>query len=408
MSELKANVEMLEKHFTETIGREVMVSIIQSYPFDNADVHIIEVLYHTTSSRPRTHGPATRVGYAGAGVGYGEDHSHTVAVLIDESMELPDFSLSSIAGITVPVRGKYGPRQRLEFSDVGEFDKKQKLLCWNTEACRLLFSEDLRKKLASKRGLTYFGSGGKLAVFYGNGVCLDSNLDSFIQDANEGLAQVKTAECLVREKQEYNPVTEVQHLLDAFAKQPGIRQFTRQIEAHLDALEASKLPREIPQAIRSKVLAFSWIPLFISLALIPLTLFPALVIAQDPGGQRLVNVICALGASAFVAVTGTLFYCRNRVMQTLKSGEVFQAVMTDLHETGLVVWDQRRFQATVEYMLDGEKQAGVTNVYNLSVSLAKVYCRTRKPVRILVHPTNPNYILCLEMLPCGLDWYQRE
>ncbi len=405
MSELKANVEMLEKHFTETIGREVMVSIIQSYPFDNADVHIIEVLYHTTSSRPRTHGPATRVGYAGAGVGYGGDHSHTVAVLIDESMELPDFSLSSIAGINVPVRGKYGPRQRLGFSDVGEFDKKQKLLCWNTEACRLLFSEDLRKKLASKRGLTYFGSGGKLAVFYGNGVCLDSNLDLFIQDANEGLAQVKTAECLIREKHGYNPVTEVQHVLDAFTKEPGIRQFTRRIEAHhLDALEESKLPREIPRAIRSKVLAFSWMPLLISLVLIPLTLLLSPVIAWDLGEQRIVNVIFALGASAIVAVMGTLFYCRNRVIRTLKSGEVFQAVMTDIDETGLVVWDQRRFQATVEYMLDGEKQVGVTNVYNLSVSLAKVYCRTRKPVRILVHPTNPNYILCLEMLPCGLDW----
>ena len=405
MSELKANVEMLEKHFTETIGREGMVSIIQSYPFDNADVHIIEVLYHTASASPRAHGPATRLGYARAGVGYGEDHSHTVAVLIDESMELPDFSLSSIAGITVPVRGKYGPRQRLEFSDVGEFDKKQKLLCWNTEACRLLFSEDLRKKLASKRGLTYFGSGGKLAVFYGNGVCLDSNLDSFIQDANEGLAQVKTAECLVRENHEYNPVTEVQHVLDAFTKEPGIRQFTRRIEAHhLNALEESKLPREIPKAIRSKVLAFSWMPLLISLVLIPLTLLLSPVIAWDLGEQRIVNVIFALGASAIVAVMGTLFYCRNRVIRTLKSGEVFQAVMTDIDETGLVVWDQRRFQATVEYMLDGEKQVGVTNVYNLSVSLAKVYCRTRKPVRILVHPTNPNYILCLEMLPCGLDW----
>ena len=80
-------------------------------------------------------------------------------------------------------------------------------------------------------------------------------------------------------------------------------------------------------------------------------------------------------------------------MQTLKSGTVLQVVMTDLHETGLVVWNQRRFQATVEYMLDGEKQAGVTNVYNLSVSLAQVYCRTREPVRILVHPTNLNYIL---------------
>ena len=121
--------------------------------------------------------------------------------------------------------------------------------------------------------------------------------------------------------------------------------------------------------------------------------FPSLVIAQDSGGQRLVTVICALGASAFVAVTGTLFYCRNRVMQTLKSGKVFQAVMTDLHETGSGFWGQRRVQTTVEYMLDGEKQAGGTNVYNLSVSLAKVYCRTRKPVRILVHPTNPNYIL---------------
>ena len=145
-------------------------------------------------------------------------------------------------------------------------------------------------------------------------------------------------------------------------------------------------------------------PLLISLVLIPLTLLLSPVIAWDLGEQRIVNVIFALGASAIVAVMGTLFYCRNRVIRTLKSGEVFQAVMTDIDETGLVVWDQRRFQATVEYMLDGEKQVGVTNVYNLSVSLAKVYCRTRKPVRILVHPTNPNYILCLEMLPCGLDW----
>ena len=91
-------------------------------------------------------------------------------------------------------------------------------------------------------------------------------------------------------------------------------------------------------------------------------------------------------------------------MRTLKSGKVFQATVTDIHETGLVIGSQRRFQATVEYMLDGEKQTGVTNVYNLSVSLAKVYCSTRKPVRILVHPTNPSYILCLEMLPHGLDW----
>ena len=92
-------------------------------------------------------------------------------------------------------------------------------------------------------------------------------------------------------------------------------------------------------------------------------------------------------------------------MQTLKSGTVLQAVMTDLHETGLVVWNRGTFQATVEYLLDGERQAGVTNDYNMSVSLAKVYCRTRKPVRILFHPTNLNYILCLKMLPCGLDWH---
>ena len=111
-------------------------------------------------------------------------------------------------------------------------------------------------------------------MFYGNGVCVDRNLDSFIQDANVGFAQVRTAECLIREKQRDNPMTEVQHLLDAFAKQAEIRQFRREIEAHhLDALEASKLPCEITKAIRSKVLAFSWMPLFISLALIPLNYF---------------------------------------------------------------------------------------------------------------------------------------
>jgi hypothetical protein len=285
-----------------------MVSIIQSYQIDNAEVHITEVLYHTISGACGTRAPFATVGYERTREVYGEVHSHTVAVLIDGSMKLPDFSLKSIAGITVPVQGRCVPRQRLEFSDVGEFAKNLELHCWNTEACRLVFSKALRRKLASKRGLTDMGSGGKPALFHRNGVCVDRNLDSFIQDANEGFAQVRPAECLIREKQEYNPVTEVQHLLDAFAKQPGIRQFTRQIEAHhLDALEASKLPCEITKAIRSKVLAFSWIPLFISLALIPLTLFPSLFIAQDSGGQRLVNVICALGASAFVAVTGTLF-----------------------------------------------------------------------------------------------------
>ena len=116
------------------------------------------------------------------------------------------------------------------------------------------------------------------------------------------------------------------------------------------------------------------------------------------------NVLRVLGSSPLIAVMGTVFYCRNRIMRTLKSGKVFQATVTDIQETSLVIWSQRRFQATVEYILDGEKQTGVTNVYNLSVSLAKVYCSTRKPVRILVHPTNPSYILCLEMLPHGLHW----
>ena len=145
---------MLEKHFTETIGRQVMVSIIQSYPIDNAEVHNIEVLYPTISGARGTRAPFPTVGYERTREGYGEDHSHTVAVLIDESMELPDFSLKSIAGITVPVRGRCVPRQRLKFSDVGEFNKKQEFHCWNTEACRLLFSKDLRRKLASKRNLT--------------------------------------------------------------------------------------------------------------------------------------------------------------------------------------------------------------------------------------------------------------
>jgi len=38
MSELKANVEMLEKHFTETIGREVrlpMVPLVKSGVWDH-------------------------------------------------------------------------------------------------------------------------------------------------------------------------------------------------------------------------------------------------------------------------------------------------------------------------------------------------------------------------------------
>jgi hypothetical protein len=404
MSELKANVKMLEKHFTETIGREVWVSIIQSYPFDNADIHVITVLYDIDREGPGQIRSAGRVGYETSRNSHAQERTHTVAVLIDESMELPDFSLRSIAGITVPVRDRYSPIRRLEFPDVGEFDKKQKLCCWNTEATRLLFSGDLRKKLAPKRGLTYFGSGGKLAVFYDAGVCPDSNLDSFIADANKGLSQIKAAECLVREKHDYKPKTEVQHVLDALTKQHGIRQFTRQIEArHLDTLEESKPPRDIPKVIRSKLLVFSYVPLFFSLVLLPVLWVVPLGELDNVQPQK-ANVLRVLGSSPFIAVMGTVFYCRNRIMRTLKSGKVFQATVTDIQETSLVIWSQRRFQATVEYMLDGEKQTGVTNVYNLSVSLAKVYCSTRKPVRILVHPTNPSYILCLEMLPHGLHW----
>jgi len=404
MSELKTNVKMLEKHLTEMLGREVMVSNIQNYQLDGADVHIIKVLYHIDEKSAGTGGAAGRVGYGMDRTRYGVDREHTVAVLIDESMTLPDFSLRSLAGINVPVRDRYGPRRRLEFSDVGEFDKNQKLRCWNPEACRFFFSKDLRKKLAAKRGLTIFGSGGKLAVFFGDGVCLDRNLDSFIEDANEGLSRFKAAECFIREKHDYSPSTEVHHLLDSFSKEHGIRQFTRGIEArHLDALEASKVPREIPKVIRSKVLAFSWIPFFSSFVLLPLTLvIPQ--IAMDGDGQRIANVASLLGSSVCVAVMGGLLYCRSRIMRTLKSGEVYQAVMINMHETSLIVGSQRSFQVTVEFMVGDEKQSGVTRVYNLSVSLARVYCRTRKAVRILVHPTNPNYILCLEMIPGGLDW----
>ena len=215
---------------------------------------------------------------------------------------------------------------------------------------------------------------------------------------------VKAAACRLADFPHITPNTDTRHLLAALENQGCNRESTPWIdEADMDSIEHSVVPRELPKRVNAKLRQFLSFPLLFASFLFPLPIPVPFLIGFHPGQFMLLHVICFGIPTVLAGVIVTLVLLRKRLMRTMKCGKLFQAIVTDVQETGWVAGNQRMFHATVEFQENGKQRKGVTNVYNTSVILANIYKNTGKPVRILVEPSNKNYIICLEMLPHGLD-----
>jgi len=130
MQDSHSDLKSLESYLGEVVGTKVEALQIDTRRQDGCTAHLITLDYFVDYRSPTYSHRHNRTFQRTDS----ELRTHTAVVLEDESIDLPEFTLHSRAGISTKVKwNPYGPGRDLTFLDVSAFEKNLNLGCWKPE-----------------------------------------------------------------------------------------------------------------------------------------------------------------------------------------------------------------------------------------------------------------------------------
>lgn len=336
------------------------------------------------------------------------DISQTAVVLQTPELDLPQFFLmpkmKGLAGTMLRMMGGVG---NVEFDDSPRFNSSYRLHGWAEQPVRILFTPQVRDYFSENEGWSVRGHGQQLIVFRRNETVPESERTEFVRSATQILSLLQEGERQLDERTDVRREATSEDLLAA-TRSMGLAGsiIARQLQKHrvtpdeMDEFLNSSPPRTIPRGMLRQVLGDSLFLVFLGcFFLLGGLIGAAIFLALAPPTAKLIGGL-GLGMMSLIGFVVMWFSIkhRQRKLRTLTRGELKEGTILDVRTTGVVVNNQVRHVATVEYQAAGSPQKATCNLYGFAATKAREKLDREEPVRILVDPQDPHHMISPDLL----------
>ena len=333
----------------------------------------------------------------------------TAMVLLADDLDLPEFALSPTAtGLAGMVFARLGGFGDINFNDSPEFSKQYHLHGWVEEPVRVLFNPAIRKHFASQTGWNVRGKANRLVIFRHNKTCSPEHVETFVQDCLPIFELFQDGECELDNRPELRRQTEASDVMATADRMGGfvgarIQSQLRKVtvtQSDLREFERESPPRKIPAPIKRQVLGGNLPLIFIGLLFIVAGIgVGTAVLMTMQGPFRWMGIPMV----AFMPLVGALmsvltFLYRRKKARILRQGTLTKGRVVSVDRTENSVNNQSEHRVTITYSIRGVETTATCSAYSIAANKAREYESSGDEVKVLVDPTNPQNIVCTDLL----------
>ena len=391
---MSINTENLSIELADLLGSPVGIEPLESHEIDGMAVTVCDFDYSVPGSGDTP-----------------DNHYRQTGVVLDcEDLDLPKFSLApKPKGVLKLLRSMVGGFGAIEFEDTPEFSKLYDVHGWSEKPVRVLFIREIRDHLAKKPGWSVRGQGTRLVIFQRNRVCKDQERETFVGNSLEIMQLFRDGEEALDAQPAIRRETDASDILATTDRMGGFvgASLRRQLEkfmttpADFEMFVNSPVPRRIPSSIKRQVMGdnFPLIPIGMMFAIVGLVAGVSIMIFDDsqlrfPIGMAFACLFPVVGG----LMAGLTFMHRREKGRLLKKGVMTTGVISKVKKSGAITHQQAVHKVKLKYEKDGEMIAADSTASGIAATQAEQLLDSKKPVRVLVDPANPEHVFCLDLL----------
>ena len=335
---------------------------------------------------------------------------HTIAWIESRSLRLPRFTLSPEHSFT-EFFGSFLKLQDYNFADSPEFSRSYQLSGDDEAPVRALFSPEVREFFATRSGWTLMGHRSRLLLYRHKEVVPADEFEDFVrQSIGIFRLMARNVHFVEAHHAEHGPVTEKDVVADAL-KIEGVAgrlirsRLRRQLVTSddLTAFLSQSAPRELPDPLQNRyavdIFLRIWCGLFLTAGLGAIAVS---ILLAGQGPQAF--IVGGLGV-AFTAIGSLVLWLAGvsgrRARHLLTNGTLTEGRISGVRETSIVVGNERRHWAHVQFEVDGHSQKARCGLYSGDAMRARQFAEDETPVELLYAPNNPQRILITSLLTLG-------
>lgn len=385
-----------EQQLSDLFDANVDVEIRDEQTQGDLQLMVCDICYRPQQSPHSNTGHSTRI-------------RQTVVLMNADAFDFPQFRLAGMVGrgpsrfIMTKLLGATG----LTFPDTPDFGKHYMLFGMPEPALRVLFAPQVRQYFADHPGWSVRGNQQQLVIFRERHLVDEAELNDFISQATQILAQLSRAEQELDQRPELNrragvdDLANMQNQYGSFVGAALQRQLQKVIvkRQDLETFLAAPVPRTPPAQLKRQVLGDSF-PLVIAgfVFLIVGLISGVLWLAIGEGNLRWMGVVpLLLFPTIGATIAGLTLRYRRRKMRVLREGRLVTGGIEDVQRTNVTV-NQRVLHKVTLRLSDrsGDRTAQCT-VDGTAAEKARERIKNETPVRILVDPQDEQNVYCVDL-----------